>query len=54
MKRKWLGTDVIAVRSSDRVEHGTDFWMMLAGRYFGQLRPYLWSGGAFCDARTPS
>ena len=46
MKIKWLVTDVTAVGSPDRAER-TIFGVILAGRFVGQFRPYLWAGSHF-------
>ena len=42
MKLEWLVIDVTAAGSPDRAEH-TSVGLILAGRFFGQFRPYLWS-----------
>ena len=46
MKIEWLVTDVTAVGSPDKVERA-NWGAILAGRCFGQFRPYLWSGSYF-------
>ena len=43
MKIKWLVADVTAVRSPDRAER-TILGVILAGRCFGQIIAYFWSG----------
>ena len=43
MKIEWLVVDVIAVGSPDRAERAI-LEVVLAGRCFGQFRPYLLSG----------
>ena len=43
MKIKWFLVDVIAVGSPGLAER-TILGIILAGRCFGQFRPYLWSG----------
>ena len=43
MKIKWLVTNVTAVGSPGRAERAI-LRVILAGRCFGQFRPYLWSG----------
>ena len=42
MEIEWLVTDVTAVRSPGKAE-GPILGVILAGRDFGQFRPYLWS-----------
>ena len=47
-------TDVPAVEFPDRAERAK-LGMILAGRFFGQFRPYLWFGmERLCDVGTPS
>ena len=46
MKTEWLVTDVTAIESRDRAERAI-LGVILAGRFFGQFRPYLWSGSHF-------
>ena len=53
MKREWLVTDVTAVGSPDRAGRAI-LGIFLAGRFFGQFRPYLWSGRHFVMREPPS
>ena len=46
MKIEWLVADVIAIVSPDRGERAI-LEVILAGRCFGQFRPYLWPGSHF-------
>ena len=46
MKKEWLVTDVTTVGSPDRAERAI-LEVILDGRFFGQFRPYLWSGSNF-------
>ena len=42
---------VTAVGSPDRAERAM-LGVILAGRFFGQFRPYVWSGEPHCDVGT--
>ena len=44
--------DVTPVGCPERAEHAI-LGMDLAGRFIGQIRPYLWSGGHFVIRRNP-
>ena len=46
MKTEWLVANETALQSPDRSEHGI-LGVILAGRFFGQFRPYLWSANNF-------
>ena len=46
MKINWLVADITAVGSPDRAERAI-LGVILTRGYFGQFRPYLWSGSHF-------
>ena len=46
LKIEWLVTDVSAVGSPDIAEWAI-LGVILAGRFFGHFRSYLWSGSRF-------
>ena len=53
MKIEWLFADATTVGSPDRAERAI-FGVILAGRFFGQFRLYLWLGSHFVMQEPPS
>ena len=51
MKIEWLVANVAAVRYPDRAVRAI-LEVILPGRFFGQFRPYVWSGEPHCDVGT--
>ena len=52
MKIEWLVVGVPAVTAPDKAEHAISE-VILARRYFGQFRPYLWSRSHFVVYELP-
>ena len=53
MKIELLVADLTAVGSPDRAK-GAILGVILAGRFFGHFRLYLWAGEPRYDVGTPS